>query len=286
MPAHQFQRLAAHAVLLAGLLLPAALAETPPQPARFAPPRDASIPDDDAGRQILLGRRLVADTKRLLPDNVGAVLNCTNCHLGAGKVRLASPFVGVAMNYPRSNPRAGRVVTLEERINGCFLRSMNGKPLATDSPQMKALVAYFNWLSTGLERNATVEGRGIGRVDTSLVPDPDHGKRIYASACAECHGENGEGSRDAGGNVVFPPLWGEQSFNIGAGMARTYTAAAFIKQNMPIGYGLNPPLGQGGALSDQDAVDVAEYFTHQPRPDFPPKVNDWPKGGKPKDSRY
>ncbi len=286
MPAHQHQRLAAHAVLLAGLLLPAALAETPPQPARFAPPRDASIPDDEAGRQILLGRQLVADTKRLLPDNVGDVLNCTNCHLGAGKVPLAAPFVGVAVNYPRSNPRAGRVVTLEERINGCFLRSMNGKPLATDSSQMKALVAYFNWLSTGLERNANVQGKGIGRVDTSLVPDPDHGKRIYASACAECHGENGEGSKDADSNVVFPPLWGEHSFNIGAGMARTYTAAAFIKQNMPIGYGLNPPLGQGGALSDQDAVDVAEYFTHQPRPDFPPKVNDWPKGGKPKDARY
>ena len=118
-------------------VLTAALAEapTPPQPARFAPPRDASIPDDEAGRQILLGRRLVADTKRLLPDNVGDVLNCTNCHLGAGKVPMAAPFVGVAVNYPRSNPRAGRVMTLEERINGCFLRSMNGKSLATDLPR-------------------------------------------------------------------------------------------------------------------------------------------------------
>ena len=266
-PAHHHQRFAAHAVLLAGLLLtplpPAALAETPPQPsppARFAPPRDASIPDNAAGRQILLGRRLVTDTKHLLPDHAGDVLNCTNCHLGAGKVKLASPFVGVAANYPRSNPRAEGVMTLEERINGCFQRSMNGKPLATDSPQRKALVAYFDWLSTGLERNASVEGRGIGRVDTSLVPDPDRGKRIYASACAECHGGNGEGSRDGGGNVVFPPLWGEQSFDIGAGIARTYTAAAFIKQNMPTGYGLNPPIGQDGALSDQDAVRWPSIF--------------------------
>jgi cytochrome c len=69
-------------------------------------------------------------------------------------------------------------------------------------------------------------------------------------------------------------------------MARTYTAAAFIKNHMPIGYRLNTLLGQGGALSDQDAVDKAEYFTHQPRPDFAAKVRDWPNGGKPKDARF
>ena len=84
---------------------------------------------------------------------------------------------------------------------------------------------------------------------------------------------------------MFPPLWGDESFNIGAGMARTYTAAAFVKRNMPIGFHQKFPLGQGG-LSDQDAVDVAEYFSHQPRPDFADKAGDWPKGGKPADARY
>jgi len=28
------------------------------------------------------------------------------------------------------------------------------------------------------------------------------------------------------------------------------------------------------------------YFTRQPRPDFPGKDKDWPKGGKPADARY
>jgi cytochrome c len=45
-------------------------------------------------------------------------------------------------------------------------------------------------------------------------------------------------------------------------------------------------LGHGNVLSDQDAVDVAEFFTHKPRPDFPGKVNDWPNRPKPKDARY
>ncbi len=268
--------------------------ETPPlqrqpQPAgtvKLAPPHIADIPDDADGKQILLGRRLLADTKKLLPNNVGDALNCDSCHLNGGNVAFASPYLGVSVKYPRDNPRAGRPVTLEERVNGCFLRSMNGKPLPVDSPEMKAMIAYFNWRSAGLPKNAKVDGAGIGKVDTNLVPDPVHGKELYETKCAECHGAKGEGLKNARNEFVFPPLWGDDSFNIGAGMARTYTAAAFVKNNMPIAYGLNAPLGQGGALSDQDAVDVAEYFSHQPRPDFPGKVKDWPNGGKPKDARY
>ena len=75
----------------------------------------------------------------------------------------------------------------------------------------------------------------------------------------------------------MPPLWGKDSFNVGAGMARMYTAAAFVKHNMP--------LGQGGTLTAQEAVDVAAFFTQQPRPDYAARANDWPKGDKPKDAR-
>ena len=81
-------------------------------------------------------------------------------------------------------------------------------------------------------------------------------------------------------------VWGDESFNLGAGMARTYTAAAFIKQNMPMGHNTKFPLGQGGSLGDQEALDVAEYFAHMARPDFIGKDKDWPNGGKPKDARY
>ncbi len=275
-------------------LMPPAVAGSPVQDSqppsllvKFAPPKLADIPDDANGKQVLYGRRLVMETARLLPDNVGDVLNCTSCHLGGGMVAGASPFVGqAAASYPRNNARAGHTVTLEQRINGCFQRSMNGKPLPEDSAEMKAMIAYFNWLSAGLPPHAKVEGAGIGKIDKSLMPDPAHGKQIYGAKCAACHGTDGNGLKDAKGNYVFPPLWGDKSFNVGAGMARTYTAAAFVKHNMPIAWGLNAPLGQGGALSDQDAVDVAEYFSHQPRPDFAGKAKDWPNGGKPKDARY
>ena len=45
------------------------------------------------------------------------------------------------------------------------------------------------------------------------------------------------------------------------------------------------PLGQGDSFSNQDAVDVAEYVTHQPRPAFPAAKNDYPYGKKPRDAR-
>lgn len=250
--------------------------ETP----RLADMLAASNPD-----QLVRGMRLHIETKALLPENVGNQLNCTSCHLNAGTVADGSPFVGVSAFFPSYAPRAGRVITLEDRINGCFLRSMNGKLLPTDSADMQAMVAYFDWMKKETKPEDKVAGRGVGKVDPAIKPNVDNGRRVYAAQCAVCHGKDGEGLKQADGRVIYPPLWGDESFNIGAGMARTYTAAAFVKRNMPVGFHEKFPLGQGG-LSDQEAVDVAEFFTHQPRPDFPAKVKDWPKDKKPADARY
>jgi thiosulfate dehydrogenase len=78
--------------------------------------------------------------------------------------------------------------------------------------------------------------------------------------------------------VVAPPLWGPKSFNIGAGMARYRTAATFIVHNMPF--------DRPGSLTPQQALDVARYVDSRPRPDFPGKEHDWPKGGRPADAPY
>ena len=60
------------------------------------------------------------------------------------------------------------------------------------------------------------------------------------------------------GRYLSPPVAGKDSFNNGTRMTPTDTAAAFVKHNLP--------LGQGGTLCDQEALDVAEDFTHLPRP--------------------
>jgi len=253
---------------------------------RYVVPADSGILVRPDAELILYGKRLLADTARLLPDNVGAAMNCNSCHLGDGKIEGANGYINTVNFYPRVMPRAGKEVDLEARINGCFQRSMNGKPLDPDGREMKAMIAYMDWLRQGVPKDRTVDIVNAGPIDESLVPDPENGRLVYAAKCAACHGADGEGMRDQFGDVLFPPLWGEESFNIGAGMARTYKAAQFVKWAMPPAMHMGGRLGQGGVLSDQDAVDVAEYFTHMPRPDFPAKVKDWPNGGKPRDARY
>lgn len=249
-------------------------------------PPDSSIAQEPNAVAIMLGKRLLNETARLLPTNVGNGLNCNSCHMAQGKLSDANTYINTSNFYPAVMPRAGRAVDLVTRINGCFQRSMNGKPLAEDSSEMQAMVAYMDWLRQDVAKGARVAVRNAGPIDDTLIPDPERGQAIYAAQCASCHGANGQGMKDQSGNYIFPPLWGDESFNIGAGMARTYKAAQFVKYAMPPAMNLIPPLGTGGVLSDQDAVDVSEYFTHMPRPDFAGKVHDWPTGNKPKDARY
>lgn len=245
--------------------------------APFAVPDDSTIPSGPTGEAIKLGRDLINNTHKLLPRNVGNGLNCTNCHIAGGTTPMSAPFVGLWGVFPEYRSRGGRINSLQERINDCFQRSMNGKALAFDSNEMNAILMYMRWLSTGVPVGTSVAGRGMGKVDDSLTPDPVHGRAIFAEKCASCHGASGQGTKNSSGGYAFPPVWGPESFNIGAGLARTYTAAGFIKHNMP--------LGQGGTLSDQEAIDVAEFVTHQPRPDYPPAKNDFAGSKKPKDAR-
>ncbi|KAB2688448.1 c-type cytochrome [Brucella tritici] len=249
-------------------------------------PADSTIAQQPNADAVLLGQRLLNETARLLPANVGNGLNCNSCHMAQGKMSDANPYINTTNSYPSFNPRANREVDLTMRINGCFQRSMNGKPLGPESTEMHAMLAYMDWLRQGVEKGNKAAVRNAGPIDENLVPDPERGGTIYTAQCASCHGANGQGMKDQAGDYIFPPLWGDESFNIGAGLARTYKAAQFVKYAMPPAMHLEAPLGAGGVLSDQDAVDVAEFFTHMPRPDFAGKVNDWKGVKKPKDARY
>ncbi len=257
----------------------------PVEPSKFALPLFADMLSKPNADQLIYGMRLMYHTKKMLPDNVGDVLNCNSCHLAGGSVAHASPYVGISALFPSYNPRAGKVIDFKDRVNGCMRRSMNGKVLDKDSKEMLAMIAFMDNMKGDAQKDKPIPGRGVGKISQSILPNVENGKKVYKDQCAVCHGDNGEGMKRADGSFVFPPLWGDQSFNIGAGIAKTYTGAAFAKSNMPMANTMKFPLGQGG-LTDQEAVDVAEYFTHMPRPDFPDKVYDWPNGGKPKDSRY
>lgn len=235
-----------------------------------APP-DSEIPAGALGASIRRGHALLIATRDSLPGYVGNRLRCVSCHLDEGRRAYASPLVGVYARFPQYRARNARVNTIEDRINGCFQRSMNGRPLPVGGRDMRDITAYLAWISRGIPVGATVRGQGFVKLKP-LPPDTAHGAALFSSVCARCHGANGAGT------VIAPPLWGAQSFNIGAGMARLRTAAAFIRHNMPF--------DSPGSLTDQQAFDVAAYITSRPRPDLPGKENDWPNGDAPPDAAY
>lgn len=246
--------------------------------ADFNPPPETAMPTGPVGEAVRLGQRLLTQTPTYAKDYSGNALSCTNCHLNGGRQPYASPWVGIWGVFPEYRARNAKVNALQDRINDCFQRSLNGQPLPYDSEAMHAILAYMHWLSTGVPTGMDVKGRGFARLAAPAAVDPAHGAQVFGEKCAACHGADGQGQYAPTGQTIFPPLWGPKSFNIGAGMARRNTAAAFVKATMP--------LGQGGSLSDQDAYDVASYFTRQPRPDFAAKAQDWPNGDKPDDARY
>jgi thiosulfate dehydrogenase len=238
----------------------------------FAPPSPETIPGDQRGDQIRLGYKIVVDTQEYGKRYVGNALNCTNCHLDAGLNPNAASFVGISVLYPEYRARADRQMSLADRINECFERSMNGRALPPDSLKLAAVVAYIDWLSQNVPPGSAVPWRGIPRITSTRQPDPINGKNVFAKKCVFCHGSDGQGT------ITAPPLWGPRSYNIAAGMARVGIAASFIKANMPRGW--------GWSVTDDEAFDVGAYVNSQPRPDFPDKVHDWPKGGKPADAPY
>ncbi|MCM3900846.1 MAG: c-type cytochrome [Pyrinomonadaceae bacterium] len=238
----------------------------------FSPPSLETIPGSQLGEQIRLGYQIVVNTQEYARPYVGNRLTCTNCHLDGGLNPNAASFVGLAAVYPEYRARNARMNTLADRVNECFERSLNGRALPPDSSKLQAVVAYITWLSRGVPSGATIPWRGLQRIDSRRPLDADNGKKVFANKCAFCHGSDGLGT------MAAPPVWGPQSYNIAAGMARVSIAAAFIKANMP--------RARGWSLSDEDAYDVAAYINAQPRPDFPGKANDWPKGGKPADAPY
>lgn len=238
----------------------------------FSHPSPDSIPGGRRGEQIRLGYQLVVHTQEFAASYVGNALTCANCHLDAGLDPNSASYVGLARVYPEYRARIGRVVTLADRINECVERSLNGKAIPQDSHKLQAMVTYIEWLSKDVPAGSRMAWRGIPRLPLARPPDAMNGIKVFTARCAFCHGADGQGT------MAAPPLWGPQSYNIGAEMARIPVAATFIKSNMP--------RTRGWALSDQDAYDVAAYINTQPRPDFAGKGSDWPKGEKPSDAPY
>lgn len=232
---------------------------------RFRPPSESTIPDDAFGELVRRGRAIFVDTGNKAPEYVGNGMKCANCHLEQGRKADSAPLWAAYTMYPAYRSKNKRVNSYAERLQGCFRFSMNGKAPPADGEVIHALTAFSYWLAKGAPTGVALPGRGY-----PAVPQPRggydiaKGEQVYTAKCAICHGDDGQGQK-VGDDYAFPPLWGKDSYNWGAGMHRINTAAAFIKANMP--------LGKGGSLSDEDAWNVAAFVNGHERPQDPRLVD-------------
>jgi thiosulfate dehydrogenase len=250
------------------------------------PTQDKAL-DPKLADQIKWGYRLFVNTPHEAPRLTGGTVACANCHLNAGQRERALPLVGITGMFPEYNNRAARLISLQDRVVDCFLRSENATGRGTDalptadSKEVLALSAYLTWLGRGYPVGTNPAWRNKNAIAADkLIPvgkiDASAGEAIYGERCASCHGLDGQGVQI--GDKKAGPLWGDRSWNDGAGASRVYTLAGIIRYSMPY---LSP-----GSLTDEEAQQVARFITSKPRPRYPFKARDYAGAKIPPDAVY
>jgi thiosulfate dehydrogenase len=244
----------------------------------WSPPDLAGIRDSTLKELVSYGRELVEHTGRYYGPS-GRIssqangMNCQNCHLEGGTKIFGNNYSAVFATYPKYRGRSGSLESIEKRISDCFQRSLNGKSPPPESKEMRAIKGYITWLGNTATKGNPPDGAGLKKIAfLDRAADPARGEHVYTGKCARCHGKDGEGKTDSlGPGFRYPPLWGNHSYNVGAGLYRVHTFARFVKYNMPEGSSHLAP-----QLSDEEAWDVAAFVNSRPRPVMN-LAKDWPR---------
>lgn len=228
----------------------------------FMPPAESDIPKTEFGKMVRAGENIFDNPKQYAPAFVGNALRCSSCHLDAGRKADSAPLWAAYVAYPEYRAKNKKVNTFEERLQGCFQFSMNGKAPPLGDPVLVALESYSYWLASGATVEPNLPGRGYPKLSKpAMAADYDRGEAVFGKQCALCHGADGAGRLANDGSMAFPALWGNGSFNWGAGMAGIANAAAFIEANMPF--------SRARTLTPQQAWDVATFMDSHERPQDP-----------------
>ena len=229
-------------------------------------------------KMVIYGQELIAHTSKYFGPK-GTIsrttngMNCQNCHLDAGTRPWGNNFGAVYSTYPQYRGRSNSIQDIYGRVNDCFERSLNGIAIDKNSYEMKSINTYIKWLGKDVKKGEKPYGSHLPELQfLQRAADRAKGKMVYINVCQSCHGNNGQGMLNLSEDeYAYPPLWGEHSFNDGAGMYRLSSLAGFAFNDMPF----NQASHQHPKLSTEEAWDIAAFINSQPRPHLD-QSKDWP----------
>ena len=229
-------------------------------------------PKGKLGEIVKLGEDIIihTDTNSLSKSYINSKLQCVNCHRRgednrAGTTNKIGTFIGTATSFPAYSKRYKNIISLQNRIDGCFQRCLNGEKSVVNTEVGIAVESYITWLSTGLPINMSpLAPRTPLKIEMwsknrkkfiSLFKKVTHknyldGHRLYLNKCASCHGKDGQGVG------TFPPLWGKLSYTADGSMAKLPNGATWIQDNMP---------PNNSNLTDSQTVNITLFINAQPR---------------------
>ncbi len=192
--------------------------EKPAEKELFVVADTSELKDDEWGRQVKYGRRLVQNTsyyigpEGVVSKNLGNKMNCTNCHLNSGTKPFGLNFFNSHKTYPQYRAREDAILTMSDRVNNCVERPHNGKALKLDSREMNAIVSYIKWVGEKYDPEKH-EGYSLKHVEyKGLQADSKRGEAVYMKHCKSCHQEDGQGKMNLENTTyTYPPLWGPKS---------------------------------------------------------------------------
>jgi sulfur-oxidizing protein SoxA len=141
-----------------------------------------TMQDDDTANPGMLW---VLDGETLWKRKDGAAgKSCADCHGDA-----PTSMKGVAARYPAFDAARKRPVDLGQRINICRVDRQQATPLAFESKDLLALMAYVGNQSRGMPVEITVDG--------NTRPFLEAGRELFTRrqgqlnlSCAQCHDDN------------------------------------------------------------------------------------------------
>lgn len=244
----------------------------------FVVPALSELPGDGQGEQgalVRYGHDLIKRTSELIgpraPDaalrHSRNDLNCVSCHQAGesglpGSKAFSLPLANVRNDYPKIDPKSMKVTTIEMRIAGML--GAGATPIKADSREMRAMVAYIDWLGSKSLPGRAMNGAGLDEAIAmpARAASVAQGAQLYAAKCSACHGAQGLGLKnpgfEQGTGYLFPPIAGDDAYDDGGHMYMLPLLTRFLRTNMPLGASTQQPL-----LSVDEAYDIAAFVNSE-----------------------